>query len=646
MNLFVVVLIVDLAALYGCNKTDCVNLKSCPGMEQHILNPNISMVDDLKSSICEIQEDGTITVRCKDYFNETSPNTAIHSNTAECGYEHSVYEFPWMAAFVAFGWSFCSGALINERYVLTSASCASDRIGDYIEIMLGDLNLLNDNCSEHDANVNEQECFNFEKYKIEKTVPHPLYNRTFNDIGLIRLERKVQFKEYIRPICLPSNSYIYSQTEDLLKTSGFLVHHDLILKKNQYKRNIDSRFVNLELCRKFLKGHNTSIRLTMYNTCSQDEPFHINYFVDHGGPIMNLYNDQWYVESLLSVAYDVVDTHRPIINTNRQSILHTWYAVIWGELDFLESLESFDIVIVEFDINVILTSVRAKSTADFFPEIAGNLSAITWAHAVNSQSLLKAALDDATMMIEADVVCGKLNAGGNDIPIMAHPPNVISDLSLEDFLIKVNNFNSKSSSRKGIKLDFKSTTSLASSKEIIKTNYSTFNFPVWINADIFPGPLNTVDDPVDADKFFEIAKTFENATLSIGWTTLYGGNITNANYTEDQIKNMTDFINRNNINQPITFPVRAGIAAQSIKQLTKLASDLPNSTFTLWSGIEDSVDIQSLRILIKDITVKRVYVDVPQALQDELHLDQLGGSGNIKPLAVLSLFLIVLVLSF
>lgn len=67
-------------------------------------------------------------------------------------------------------------------------------------------------------------------------------------------------------------------------------------------------------------------------------------------------------------------------------------------------------------------------------------------------------------MLEADVVMGKLNSTINqtDIPIMAHPPAVESDLSLENFLeLNIRNHT------KGIKLDFKSNQAFENSKPIL-----------------------------------------------------------------------------------------------------------------------------------------------------------------------------------
>lgn len=95
---------------------------------------------------------------------------------------------------------------------------------------------------------------------------------------------------------------------------------------------------------------------------------------------------------------------------------------------------------------------------------------------------------DEIMMIEADVQLGTLsNDSSLIIPIMAHPPNNVSDLSLETFLSKINDHNISNrtgTSRKGIKLDFKqigaflnSTTIISSYRNQVsgfKSNYASF----------------------------------------------------------------------------------------------------------------------------------------------------------------------------
>lgn len=68
------------------------------------------------------------------------------------------------------------------------------------------------------------------------------------------------------------------------------------------------------------------------------------------------------------------------------------------------------------------------------------------------------------MMLEADVVLGNLQSNATKLmPIMAHPPNTTSDLSLEEFIEIV-----LKNGTKGMKLDFKSIEAFNQSSEILK----------------------------------------------------------------------------------------------------------------------------------------------------------------------------------
>lgn len=71
-------------------------------------------------------------------------------------------------------------------------------------------------------------------------------------------------------------------------------------------------------------------------------------------------------------------------------------------------------------------------------------------------------------MIEADISLGYVigDVTKELRPIMAHPPANTSDLSLEDFLYIF----SKSSARKGIKLDFKSKEAFSHSEFILEAS--------------------------------------------------------------------------------------------------------------------------------------------------------------------------------
>jgi hypothetical protein len=74
------------------------------------------------------------------------------------------------------------------------------------------------------------------------------------------------------------------------------------------------------------------------------------------------------------------------------------------------------------------------------------------------------------MMLEADVVLGTLESGsGEKIPVMAHPPDNVSDLSLDNFVTEVMSATQKGH-RCGIKLDFKSVEVLKPSLSQLKTH--------------------------------------------------------------------------------------------------------------------------------------------------------------------------------
>ncbi|XP_012524870.2 protein FAM151B isoform X2 [Monomorium pharaonis] len=275
---------------------------------------------------------------------------------------------------------------------------------------------------------------------------------------------------------------------------------------------------------------------------------------------------------------------------------------------------------------------RTCYPSEFFPAIKGNLTKIVWAHAVNSQAELeKALLSDDVMMLEADVVMGKLNNSTDIIPIMAHPPTTESDLSLEDFLNISNN------GSKGIKLDFKSNEAFENSKPILIKLRPTLKRPVFLNADILPGPVNATTVPLNATEFLKGAnETMPDSILSIGWTTRYGKehNITKGRYNTEQLKKMVDIVAENRVSQPVTYPVRAGLAANDIDGVKALLKNTTstNATLTIWSSEGDFVDAAQLSKLIREVGVDKVYVDVPNDLRSKLNFS--GASAMIPAMMI------------
>ncbi|KAL7740320.1 hypothetical protein ACLKA6_018764 [Drosophila palustris] len=272
---------------------------------------------------------------------------------------------------------------------------------------------------------------------------------------------------------------------------------------------------------------------------------------------------------------------------------------------------------------------------------AANLSSISWAHAVNSQQLLAEALSGDIDMIEADIVLGQLNGEGHNLPVMAHPPANVSDLTLEDFLYQIKAHNEvNEGAEKGVKLDFKSIEVFEGSLDILDETIPKMTYPVWINADIIAGPVEQNKSvPVDPARFFAGCMRYKQAVLSIGWTTNWGADFRDGEYTQSQCDAMLRAINDNNVTstgQAITFPVRAGIAANSAQQLHNLVAAVNGtneSTLTIWSSANDYVDVERLRKLIFSFGVERVYLDVPEELSSQLDLGNTGnGAGTFNSL--------------
>lgn len=166
------------------------------------------------------------------------------------------------------------------------------------------------------------------------------------------------------------------------------------------------------------------------------------------------------------------------------------------------------------------------------------------------------------------------------------------------------------------------------------------DYPLWINADILSGPLNAATIPVDATQFLYLAKQFRNSTLSIGWTTNYGAHFPPTSYSNEQIRDMLETIRKNDVTQTITFPVRAGIAAESLDNMKVLLQNVSDSTLTIWSSENDAVNVTNLRELIKTVGLDKVYVDVPDDLRNQLRLDTLSSS-SLSCSSFLSYVLIV-----
>ncbi|XP_048382765.1 protein FAM151B isoform X3 [Stegostoma tigrinum] len=180
---------------------------------------------------------------------------------------------------------------------------------------------------------------------------------------------------------------------------------------------------------------------------------------------------------------------------------------------------------------------------------------IIWYHAANRKAQMEEALKSGAHMIEADILIGSHGSHRGE-PIMAHPPETDSDNTLYNWLSEVRQ------SDKGIKLDFKSLSTVEPAMKMLVSMKDLLTRPVWINADILPGPNESKD-------FLCIVTSYlPHVTLSLGWKTDELVNQTSLVYTWEMVKEMEQICQP--LSQPVTFPVRAALVRPSWPQLSWL----------------------------------------------------------------------------
>ncbi|XP_063853732.1 protein FAM151B-like isoform X1 [Scylla paramamosain] len=258
--------------------------------------------------------------------------------------------------------------------------------------------------------------------------------------------------------------------------------------------------------------------------------------------------------------------------------------------------------------------------AEFFPDVNDDLAKVTWGHGVNSVARLEEVLQDPqVMMMEADIVQGHLEGTEEDdpplTPIMAHPPHTTSDLTFKMWLDKVIAAN-QAGEKKGIKLDFKQLDSVRECLDYLKAQNDKITFPVWLNADILPGPVDSPASPVPADDFVSTCvEMFPQATLSLGWTTHIppgsGGAMTSG-YSRADVDRMCEILDTHSVTQPVTFPIRAAFLPLSLEVLEALLDQIPDSTITIWSLESDPFDPLAIVTLRDLLGADAVFLDLPE----------------------------------
>ncbi|XP_014745431.1 PREDICTED: protein FAM151B [Sturnus vulgaris] len=225
-------------------------------------------------------------------------------------------------------------------------------------------------------------------------------------------------------------------------------------------------------------------------------------------------------------------------------------------------------------------------------------AAVRWFHAANSRARAAEAARSDVHMVEVDV----LLRGGHGDPILAHPPDTDSDITLQEWLAQMG------STDKGIKLDFKSLAAVGPSLELLGQLEQPLAGPVWLNGDILPGPRGSCA-PLDARAFLgAVTCSCPGATLSLGWTTACHPLSVSPGYQWPMVQEMSRLCQP--LSQPVTFAVRAALLPSSIPQLQWLLQQSHRYSLTVWAGKEDVYSVEDLLLIRENFDKSRVYYDI------------------------------------
>ncbi|XP_042866289.1 phenoloxidase-activating factor 1-like [Penaeus japonicus] len=151
--------------------------------------------------------------------------------TCQCGIRGTEsLEYPWLASIKLnfddhegssdFGmtalYSYCSGSVINNKYILTAANCVTDEANKVFSASAVEVGLGNHDVP-IDGIVGTEQTF-----QVEKIIIHPNYTHQQADIALLRISEELNITKY-RPVCLASDP-----GEDLATRIGYMIGLDYV----------------------------------------------------------------------------------------------------------------------------------------------------------------------------------------------------------------------------------------------------------------------------------------------------------------------------------------------------------------------------------------------------------------------------------
>ncbi|XP_078214718.1 enteropeptidase isoform X2 [Callithrix jacchus] len=206
--------------------------------------------------------------------------------------------WPWVVALYYDGRLLCGASLVSSDWLVSAAHCVYGRNLEPSKwtAILG-LHMASNLTSPHTVSR-----------LIDQIVINPHYNkqRKNNDIAMMHLEFKVNYTDYIQPICLPEENQVFLPGRNCsIAGWGRLVHQGPTANILQ---EADVPLLSNEKCQKQMPEYN----ITENMICAGYEEGGIDSCQgDSGGPLMCQENNRWFLAGVTSFGYQCALPNRP-----------------------------------------------------------------------------------------------------------------------------------------------------------------------------------------------------------------------------------------------------------------------------------------------------------------------------------------------